>query len=220
MEKPKGKKTIPRRAMTEQERKLFKDAIEKHHMGAFFGIMYACDLRPQEARALSIFNVNFKNRTIKITNAVEAGTEKEVKSPKTDDGYRTIIVPDWYIPLLKRAYDKAAEMGSPYLFPNTKGGIIGHKTLYRTWSSLMREMDLLAGAKTYRNKIIVHAIAQDLTPYNLRHTCCTEFAENGVDLKMAQYLMGHSDISITAKIYTHVTDKMMETARQKINNGS
>lgn len=89
----------------------------------------------------------------------------------------------------------------------------------KAWKSLLREMDLLAGAQTYRNKIIIHsdAIGQDLTPYNLRHTYATELAEKGVPLKTAQYLLGHSDIRVTANIYTHITKTIIEEAREKIN---
>jgi site-specific recombinase XerD len=81
----------------------------------------------------------------------------------------------------------------------------------------MRIMDIKAGAKTYRNKIIVHAIKQDLIPYFLRHTYATQLAEKGVDIKTAQYLLGHSNIAMTANIYTHVTQKMIDQAREKIN---
>ena len=60
-------------------------------------------------------------------------------------------------------------------------------------------------------------IGEDLKPYNLRHTYATELAEKGVPLKTAQYLLGHADIRITANIYTHITEKMIEEAREKIN---
>ena len=88
------------------------------------------------------------------------------------------------------------------------------------WHSFMREMDIAAGAKTYRNKIIIHAIDQDLIPYRLRHTYATNLAELGVDLKTAPYLLGHSDISVTANINTHVTNKMIDSAKEKINCGN
>ena len=38
----------------------------------------------------------------------------------------------------------------------------------------------------------------------LRHTFCTRCAEAGLDIKVLQMIMGHSDISITMNIYNHV----------------
>lgn len=37
-----------------------------------------------------------------------------------------------------------------------------------------------------------------------RHTYCSNMANSGMNPKTLQYLMGHSDISVTLNIYTHV----------------
>ena len=68
----------------------------------------------------------------------------------------------------------------------------------------MRQWDLDAGAETYRNAIITHAIDQDITPHYLRHTYATQLYRTGIDLKTAQYLLGHADIRTTANIYSHI----------------
>ena len=39
-----------------------------------------------------------------------------------------------------------------------------------------------------------------------RHTACTRMAESGVDIKVLQYIMGHSDIDMTMQVYNHITD--------------
>ena len=40
----------------------------------------------------------------------------------------------------------------------------------------------------------------------------------GVQLNVAKELMEHSDISVTAKIYTHMVDKVFEQNRQRLAN--
>lgn len=59
------------------------------------------------------------------------------------------------------------------------------------------------GATVYRNQIIRSVVADDLTPYCLRHTFCTDLQKAGVPINVAKELMGHADISTTANIYTH-----------------
>ena len=44
------------------------------------------------------------------------------------------------------------------------------------------------------------------TSHVLRHTFCTKCISTGMDVKSAQYLVGHSDASITLNLYT---DKVM-----------
>jgi len=78
-------------------------------------------------------------------------------------------------------------------------------------------MDIAMGAKLYRNQIKVSMVAPDLCPYCLRHTYCTELEAAGVPINVARYLMGHSDIGVTSKIYTHTTSKTIEDAADKIN---
>ena len=40
-------------------------------------------------------------------------------------------------------------------------------------------------------------------------TYCSDLARRGIDIRVAQRLMGHSSISITADIYTHVQDEQI-----------
>ena len=41
-------------------------------------------------------------------------------------------------------------------------------------------------------------------PHICRHTYCSNMAKAGMNPKMLQYLMGHSDISVTMNVYTHI----------------
>lgn len=212
LKRPKAAEKIDRRPLTEEERKQLKEAIPHHPRGPFFGIMLACGLRPGEVRALSWANVDLKKEQLTVKHAIEDGT-KNIKAPKSKSGERTIPIPKWYLPIL----NGINRTNSLFVFPDATGSVISKGSCQRSWHSFVREIDLLAGAKLYRNKVIVHAFAQDLEPYNLRHTYCTELAEKGVDLRTAQYLMGHSDIKMTANIYSHVTNRLLENARMLIN---
>ena len=44
-----------------------------------------------------------------------------------------------------------------------------------------------------------------ITPHVCRHTFCSNMAKSGMSPKTLQYIMGHSDISVTLNTYTHLT---------------
>ena len=43
-----------------------------------------------------------------------------------------------------------------------------------------------------------------ITPHVCRHTYCSNMAKARMNPKTLQYLMGHSDISVTMNVYTHI----------------
>ena len=52
-----------------------------------------------------------------------------------------------------------------------------------------------------------------ITPHVCRHTYCSNMEKSGMNPKALQYLMGHSDISVTLNTYTHAN---LEDAREEI----
>ncbi len=201
-----------RRALTPEERKAFITAAKSHKNGLLFLIMYYCGLRPGEARALTHEDINLQKRTIRINKAVESRTGK-IKPPKTASGNRIVPIPDGLLPLLPQ------KPGKGHLFSaGSPGKPISNASYKRAWQAILNRMDIEMGAKTYRNKIVEETsiVDRSLTPYYLRHTYCTILPEKNVDIKTAQYFMGHSSITVTADIYQHVTDQMFEAGASKI----
>lgn len=187
-----------RRSITEEERTAILEVAQYHKYGLLILTMLYTGMRPGELAALNWADIDLKNNEIHVHHAIESGTST-VKGPKTASGIRDIPIHAALRPLLQNFY------GDPFrpVFPNSTGRYTDGSGVYRKWKSFLRELDIHMGAKVRRNKIIEHAVAEDLTLYCLRHTFCTDLQRAGVPLNVAKELMGHSDISVTANIYTH-----------------
>ncbi|MBE6573777.1 MAG: hypothetical protein E7652_05225 [Ruminococcaceae bacterium] len=53
--------------------------------------------------------------------------------------------------------------------------------------------------------------------YNLRYTYCANLQRAGIPFNVAKHFMGHDDISVTAKFYTHFTEDQSETVLKIMN---
>lgn len=55
------------------------------------------------------------------------------------------------------------------------------------------------------NKCHEEALPKTTTPHAMRHTFCTRLANAGMNPKALQYIMGHSNITMTLNYYAHAT---------------
>ena len=202
-----------RRAITPDERKQILGLAKTHYAGLWIKTLLFTGMRPNETRALDWKHINFDKRIIRVEQAMKAGT-KEIGPPKSSSGVRDI-------PISNAIYDDLlSAKGQPFepVFTQpTTGKRHTKNSMDCLWRNFKRELDISIGAVVYRNQIVESKLAPDIATYCLRHSFCTDLQDAGVPINMARYLMGHSDISITAKIYTHTTDKAIQDAANKIN---
>ncbi|HLT19776.1 MAG TPA: tyrosine-type recombinase/integrase [Thermomicrobiales bacterium] len=52
----------------------------------------------------------------------------------------------------------------------------------------------------------------DITPHQLRHTAASMLAHYGVHPSTARELLGHTDVDMTLKVYTHAMDEAKRAA--------
>jgi len=207
------------RALTDKEAEQFLRRAGEHYAGTAFKIIYYCGLRPDEVCALGPESFDFKagKETVSVRWAVE-NTTRAVKRPKTKAGIRTVPIPAVFVPELKELVGKAKKEEKKYIFSTADGRPMDTDDLSRWWKFLRNYIDRAEGATLHRNKIVEHAFAPDLTPYDLRHTCATNFQRSGISLNVARVLLGHEKVETTAKFYVHHTEDMTDDARKKMSN--
>ena len=187
-----------RRSITEEERAAILAVAERHRAGLWILTLLYTGMRPGETAALTWSDVDFDHNEIHVHAAKESGN-RTIKGPKTASGVRDIPIHTALLPRL------LAARGKPFspVFPTKAGTIQSESSMRRMWNSFRTELDLQLGAKTKDGKIVESVVADDLTPYCLRHTFCTDLQRAGVPINNAKELMGHADIQTTANIYTH-----------------
>lgn len=187
---PKGSKN-KRRALTASEEAAFLAAAKKHPHGLLFMFMYGCGCRPSEAE-------NICGRDIQN---IEGRLYLHIRGTKTKAA-------DRYVPIPQEVADMLPDELEPFIpvVRTKEGNKISARRQRGTWQYMEYLMNIELGCKTYRNKLIPpYPLADDLCSYCLRHTYCTNLQRRGVDIRTAQKLMGHSDIRMTANIYSHTT---------------
>lgn len=183
---PHGGKTH-RRALTTKEEEIFLELVSMERFRVF-ALMYYCGCRPEEAR----------KAIGKDISLVEGFPTLHIRGTKSKNADRYVPIPGELYKLIKDT-PKDTPIAVNYAGKRHDGN-----SWKRAWNGLCREMNINMGCKVYRNQLIPpFPLSEDLVPYCFRHTYCTNLQKQGVDIRTAQYLMGHSDIKLTANIYTH-----------------
>ena len=178
---------------------------ETHYAGCMVLTMLYCGLRPIEIRRMEWSWIDFENSILTVGKSkTQAGTGRKIPIP-----------PQLKSELIKHRFKRQNEQ---YVFVRVKNNKLpmDENAFYHAWHNFKREMDIANGATVYRNQIIESTLSEDLEPYLLRHTFCTDCQAAGVPINVAKELMGHSDISVTAKIYTHMIDEVFEQNRKRL----
>ena len=211
LKKPAGRGKQSRRPLTQLERKLTLKVAETYRGGTFVLLMLYCGLRPGEVAALTWPNVDLDRNVIHVRQALKS--DGSVMLPKTSSGYRDVPIPTILADRLRNE-----ERRSLLVCTNSKGGMYTASSFNAMFEVYKHEMNKAAGCRTFRGKVLPpFAVGEDLTLYCYRHTYCTDLQAAGVPINVAKELMGHSNIAVTAQIYTHKSDAAFQAAADLIN---
>ena len=235
---PASASTEKRRSLTDGERAVLLKAAETHRSGLWVRFLMRTGLRPGESAALRVEHLDMDNRLIHVCQSVESGTNV-ISTPKTTAGNRFVPIPADIFSDLERHIRAKAK--SDFVFTQEDGkSMMTTTVMTNNWRSFSRQMDILMGAEMTSHGHIYdpndlspngkplypdkygkprngHKIAPDLVLYCLRHTYGTDLQRAGVPINVAKALMGHSDISVTANVYTDATIDDALSARERLD---
>ncbi|MCD7751436.1 MAG: site-specific integrase [Lachnospiraceae bacterium] len=210
--------SVTREAISrKQERELLKFIREDRHYCRYYDgiyILFHTGLRISEFCGLTMQDIEFEQHRIRADHQLQRTSDMQyiIQEPKTESSVRyvpmTSQVEECFRNIMKnREAPKCEPMvdgctGFLFLDKNGMPMVALH------WEKYMERI-VEKYNRTYRVQM------PKVTPHVCRHTFCSNLAKSGMNPKTLQYIMGHSDISVTLNTYTHVQfeDAKEEMAR-------
>ena len=181
-------------------------------VNAYYAILIIyTGLRIGELMALTWEDIDFKNKTLNVNKSrakgkIDGKTTLYIKDPKSESGTRTIPLSDRAIYALQKIKEYSTELK----LNSDNNLIVANTSSESNITRTVKSMLFRDGCET--EKCGLHALG---------HTFGSLLLEKGVDLKTISYLLGHSDITVTANIYLHITrEKAINSIEvlNKVNN--
>ena len=193
---PKKKKT-EKRALTEAEKKAIKAADLTPQERLFVDIEYYLGLRPEETRALTPKDFDFKQKTVNICKASALHNHAILKDTKTVVT-RTLPVPDVLLAEIK-AYNE--HFRGFFYFVDEEGELFGEYKYRIFGESIFEKINkALGGTKNLD-------LLNGMTMYTFRHNRATDlYYLPGVSTKKKAAYMGHSEMTFI-KTYSHLDER-------------
>ena len=202
-------------ALTQEEQDDFLSEMEDSWYKEMFYFMCLTGVRVGELGGMKWSDIDFKKKVVHVRRSLSCSYyngEKRMMlvTPKTVNSIREIPFLGEMEEILKSQKKKQNKL---------------KEELGSRWRSTddLKDLVFTTGMGSPCVRYVVLAVQEnrepreirDFHPHSLRHTFATRCFEKKMEPKVVQRLMGHSSISITLNIYTHVLDNIMEEEIKK-----
>lgn len=189
------------RALTAEEVRHFLEVAKGHRDYPIIFMAVHTGMRRGELLGLKWQDIDFKNKIARVRRSLQKSKDDGLLlgSTKTDDG-RPVPLPDSVCELLKEHRNRKGQVvhldiKDNLIFTESNGNPINPGNLSHRIESLAKAAKL-----------------EGINLHGLRHTWATLALESGIHPKVVQAVLGHSNISITMDIYSHVMPVMFTEA--------
>lgn len=206
-----------RPALTKTQQERYLNFIRTEANGNYYDdivILLETGLRVSELYGITLDDVDLLRRRLSVRRQLCRTAENPyfICPPKTSSGLRTLPLSDRACEAFRHAIANRKQPQIEMMVDGITGFLFLDKDgRPKVAMHLENHMRLMREKyqKLYGNSLPV------ITPHVLRHTFCTNTQQAGLDPKSLQYLMGHSDPTITMALYTHSDIDHVEDAFRK-----
>ena len=201
-------------ALSPDEAGRFLDAAAHDRLGIVFEFALTTGMRPSEYLALQWKDVDLRKGIATVVRMVawRKGGGWYFDEPKTPRSRRNIPLPSTTLRALiehrRRQSEARLKAGAGYqnndlVFATGDGTPVLLRNLIR---------------RHFRPVLKSAKLPLTLRLYDLRHTCATLLLSAGVHPKVASERLGHTSVTITMDVYSHVLPSMQQAASEKLES--
>jgi integrase len=186
---------------------------------AFFGVMYYCGLRPEEAVMLRTADLRLPaddgwGEMHVTTTAPDAGTrwtdtgaarDRRGLKHRGEGEIRTVPIPPPQARLFRAHVDQYGASPEGHMFRGVKGGPLATVTYRRAWD---RARKAAFDAAEYTSPLARR-------PYDLRHACLSTWLNGGVAPAQVAEWAGHS-VEVLLRTYVRCLEGQHDIAKRRI----
>jgi integrase len=187
-------------------------AVRDHKLQGLLTLTVTTGMREGELLALRWQDIDFANQSLQVRRSMGyiPGKGYLEFEPKTAKGRRNILLPSFVCEALKQHRTRQLELrlkaGARWrdrdlVFPNIYGDFLDPAHLRQRFDKLLKDAGL-----------------PDVRFHDLRHSAATILLSMGIHPKIVQEILGHSQISMTMDIYSHVLPSMQQEAMSKLDD--
>lgn len=166
-------------------------------------ILFHTGMRISEFCGLTLKDIDLEKMTVNIDHQLQRTSDMRyiIETTKTDAGTRVLPITEDVAEMFQAIIEdrnaskveKDIDGYSGFLFYDDNGMPL----VAMHWQHRFNHM-------VGRYNDIYRVQMPNITLHVCRHTYCSNMAKPGMNPKTLQYLMGHSDISVTMNVYTHI----------------
>ena len=200
--------SVTREAITRAQERAFLKFIQedncyrKYYDGIY--ILFNTGLRISEFCGLTISDIDFQNKRIRVDHQLQRKRDMEyiIEDTKTKSGERYVPMSQQVVECFRRVIANRKPPKQEPIIDGYTGFLFldknGMPMVALHWEHYFKDI-----LNKYNS--IYKVQLPKITPHVCRHTFCSNMARSGMSPKTLQYIIGHSDISVTLNTYTHLT---------------